>query len=100
MNGATNRALTLFDDYLALPPMQRAEALASLAREDPGTHAVLHRLLASDAALGTGAQPDLLAQLPDALATADTLARDPLLGRRLGPCRIERIVSIGGMGTD
>ena len=95
------RALALFDDYRALPPMQRAEALAALVQDDPDTHVVLHRLLASDAALDTGRQPDLLAQLPDALAAADAAARarDPLLGRRLGAWRIERIVSIGGMGS-
>lgn len=96
------RALALFDDYLTLTPAQRVDALASLARDDPDTHYVLRRLLASDAALDADEQPDLLAQIPDALRAADAALlspQDPWLGRRLGPWRIERIIGIGGMGT-
>ncbi|HEV7269421.1 protein kinase domain-containing protein [Pseudoxanthomonas sp.] len=102
MSTSAVRALALFDDYLTLAPAVRAEALASLAQSDPDTHRVLHRLLASDAALDGGEQPDLLDRIPDTLATraaSAAHAHDPLLGQRLGPWRIDRVVSIGGMGT-
>jgi serine/threonine-protein kinase len=96
------RALALFDDYITLTPACRADALTSLAQRDPDTHEVLRRLLESDAALHAGEQPDLLDQVADTLAIADNATsrgQDPLLGQRLGPWRIERILGIGGMGT-
>jgi eukaryotic-like serine/threonine-protein kinase len=96
------RALALFDDYLTLPPAQRADALAALAKGDPDTHRVLHRLLRSDAALDSDAQQDLLDRIPETLLAADAAyppPQDPWLGRHLGPWRIERIIGIGGMGT-
>ncbi len=96
------RALALFDDYLTLPPAQRADALTALAKEDPDTHRVLHRLLRSDAALDAETQSDLLDRIPEALLAADAThapPHDPWLGRRVGPWRVERIIGIGGMGT-
>lgn len=102
MSASAARALALFDDYIALAPALRADALASLAQTDPDTHAVLQRLLASDVALDAGRQPDLLDRLPDTLASRATSmanADDPLLGKSLGPWRIDRVVGIGGMGT-
>ncbi|MDR7069773.1 serine/threonine-protein kinase [Pseudoxanthomonas japonensis] len=101
MSTSAIRALALFDEYTTLPPIARAEALASLARDDPDTHGALSRLLASDAAFDAGLQPDPLQRFPRAALfdSASASARDPLLGRRMGAWRIERLVSIGGMGA-
>lgn len=101
MTSPALRALALFDDYITLTPARRADALALLAREDPDTHDALSRLLASDAALDAGRQPDLLECVGDAMPPPPDAspAHDPLLGQRLGPWRIERILGIGGMGT-
>ncbi|NCT69685.1 MAG: serine/threonine protein kinase [Xanthomonadaceae bacterium] len=102
MNTPTLRALALFDEYLTLPVARRATALASLQDEDPDTHRMLQRLLASDMALDAGEQADLLDQVTETLVAptrSSASARDPLLGQRLGPWRIERVIGLGGMGT-
>lgn len=102
MSAPVLRALALFDEYLALPLGDRAAALAALASEDPDTHRMLQRLLSSDMALDAGRQTDLLDQVTGTLAIParpTASARDPLLGQRLGPWRIERILGAGGMGT-
>ena len=67
MNTPTLRALALFDEYLTLPVARRATALASLQDEDPDTHRMLQRLLASDMALDAGEQADLLDQVTETL---------------------------------
>jgi len=102
MNTPVIRALALFDDYITLTPTQREDALASLARDDPAAHLALHRMLASDNALDAGEQPDLLDQVPDALAAVDAALPSPqdhALGQRLGPWRLDRVIGVGGMGT-
>ncbi len=101
MSASALRALALFDEYLALPRREHAQALASLAREDPDTHHVLQRLLASDLALDAGEQADLLDQVTETLAPPahPSVSADPSLGERLGPWRLERVLGTGGMGT-
>ncbi|HEV7272346.1 serine/threonine-protein kinase [Pseudoxanthomonas sp.] len=98
MNIAFARALALFDEVVALAPAQRAERLATLARDEPAAHDALQRLLATDDSVGDEAHA--MDGLQDVLFadTGATIA-DPHLGSRLGPWRIEAIVDSGGMGT-
>ena len=105
------RALALFDDCVAMPPAERAALLADLARRDPEGHRALQLLLASDAALQRAGTRDLLPSTSlDALRLRSAAARrddadaqrsggDARVGSRLGPWRIERVLSSGGMGT-
>ena len=99
MNVAFARALALFDEVVALPAAQRAQRLATLAREEPAAHDALQRLLATDDSLDDD-DAHALDGLHDVLF-ADTGASgaDPHLGARLGPWRIEGIIDSGGMGT-
>lgn len=71
MSSSHMRAMELFDDFVAMPPARRQRALAALAMDDPPTHQVLVRLLASDEALEEGVQADLLCALPDDLLFRD-----------------------------
>lgn len=100
MSTPAARALHLFDEFVTLTPDARTAALAVLARDDPGTHDTLSRLLASDATFESGAPPDL-PRFPDARLFGGNHAatEDRLLGRRMGAWRITRLISIGGMGT-
>lgn len=97
MNHVHLRSLALFDDYVAMAPDRRAQALAALAQQDPPVHRALVAMLAADTV------PDVLDSPPDVLLARhgrdeDTLA-DPRLGTRLGPWRINRVIGTGGMGT-
>ncbi len=109
MSHAFARALALFDDCVAMPPAERAAWLDDLARREPDTHGALQVLLASDHRLQQ-AEHDLLSSPPDALLQrvsalpgrrhdATSAAPDTRVGTRLGPWRIERVLSSGGMGT-
>nr|WP_298130081.1 serine/threonine-protein kinase [uncultured Pseudoxanthomonas sp.] len=102
MSTSAARALALFDEYITLTPARRAAALATLAQDDPATHQLLARLLASDQALDAGHQSDLLDELPGTLSdlqAASEPGEDARLQQRLGPWRIERLISEGGMGS-
>ena len=102
MNLAFARALALFDEVVALAPMQRASRLAALAQEDPAVHDALRRLLVTDDTLDHD-DAHALEGLQDALFRGDGAAEaagaDPYLGTRLGPWRIEARIDSGGMGT-
>ena len=98
MSDLEARALTLFDEYVALAPPQRAAALSRLAAGEPALHALLVRLLDADAA--THPLEDVA--LDAMLAAIDDDEDDPSsmrLGNRLGPWRIDRVLESGGMGT-
>lgn len=107
MRPAFAHALALFDDCVAMPPAERAALLADLARRDPEVHRALRTLLASDEVLQDSGGHDLLP-----LASIETLhaqsiaindreavAVDARVGTRLGPWRLDRVLSSGGMGT-
>jgi len=108
MSPALTRALALFDDCVAMSPAERSVLLAELAHQDPDTHRALLSLLASDDALQRAGEHDLLPRADfDALPgrsfamTADggDGPADARVGSRLGPWRIKRMLSSGGMGT-
>lgn len=97
MTPARLRALSLFDDYVALGAAQRVLAMEELEAEDPEAHRMLAAMLEVDAT----AHP--LDQFPQELyghvAQDAGIEQDPRIGARLGPWRVTRVISVGGMGT-
>jgi len=92
------RAEQVYFEVLSLPPDQRAHALAHLCGNDPALRAEVESLLRhagaseeflEEPALGTDFK---LVGMPDA-------APEPMIGRLIGPFRIERRLASGGMGT-
>jgi len=79
----------LLDEWLALPPAQRAERLAALQADDPALAAQMALLLdKADAA----EQPDFLGQPP-------LRPRASRAGQPVGPYRLIRELGQGGMGS-
>lgn len=107
MTSLSVRALTLFDEYVAMPPAARECALASLARSDAPLHALLRALLDADA----GHEGILQRSAVDFLADKQPAnSEDPLdddadcadqsrIGSHLGPWRLQRLIARGGMGA-
>ena len=98
MSDLEARALTLFDEYVALAPPQRAAALSQLAVDEPALHAALARLLDADAATHPLEDVALDAML-DAVDDDEDDPSSMRIGNRLGPWRIDRVLESGGMGT-
>lgn len=106
MSQAFARALALFDDSVAMSPSARTALLDDLARRDPDAHRALCVLLASDDSLqevgGHALLPDISLDLltsPASASVSTDAGADARVGSRLGPWRIERMLSSGGMGT-
>ena len=77
---------SLFHELLELPSEARRLRLSELADHDPEIRKRLEALLAADEAASEFLVPP-----------ADTAAADPLVGRDVGPYRIERRLGSGGM---
>jgi serine/threonine protein kinase len=92
------------DKALGLQGGERAAFLARLAHSDPELHAEVVSLLSSHAQAGAEFLNTPVA--PPALELSETLvrdpmrpsARDPMIGRRLGPYQIVELIGVGGMG--
>jgi len=84
-------AMAAFDAWTDLPEARRAAWLESLAAETPGLHARLQSLIAADrdAEGRCFLRPEGATVAPSAV---------DLVGLRLGPWLIERLIGSGGMG--
>ena len=83
--------MAAFDAWAELPEARRAAWLASLAAATPELHARLLALIAADRDA-----EDRSFLRPDATPPPEPVA--DLVGRRLGPWLIERLIGSGGMG--
>ncbi|MEG3792408.1 serine/threonine-protein kinase [Lysobacter sp. CCNWLW3] len=107
MTSLSARALTLFDEYVAMPAPERARALETLARCDAPLHAILRSLLDADAQDDDFLQRsavDFLAGRQSANSTEapdddSRCADQSRVGERLGPWRLQRLIARGGMGA-
>lgn len=101
------RALDLFDEYIELPPHQRAERLQHLAQQDAPLYAALVQLLDADhdqphASLLQASPADLIRSWQATASPAEQDAdehKDPRIGARLGAWRLVGVIAQGGMGT-
>ncbi|HEX4959652.1 MAG TPA: tetratricopeptide repeat protein [Thermoanaerobaculia bacterium] len=87
-----HRLRAIFDAVVELPPNERQQALVELCRGEPDLQSEIEALLAAE----TGASAFLAGLSPAAEAAAPPPS---LLGRQLGPYRIERKLDTGGMST-
>ena len=98
MSSATpdwQRALSLFDDALALPPDQREAWLDDTAAREPGVSPLLRKLLGAHRRVETN---DVLATLP---RQTDSLRGEPAgtCGQLIGPFELIEPIGHGGMGS-
>lgn len=84
-----------FEQALERPPGERAGFLASLAEGDARLVEAVRSLLAAHESTGSALQSPVSADALRSLAP-DV---DPLVGSRVGPYEISRLVGAGGMGT-
>ncbi len=88
----------LFDQAVALPPLERAAFLDEACGNDDALRSEVEALLAADE--GADAFVDDMGEQVVGPALARALdERDPLLGSIVGPYKIEERVGVGGMGT-
>ncbi|KRD31804.1 hypothetical protein ASE35_12545 [Lysobacter sp. Root916] len=107
MTSLSVRALTLFDEYVAMPSAARERALAALARSDAPLYATLRALLDADAGdevvLRRSAVDFLADKQPanseDAPDDDAHCADQSRIGTHLGPWRLQRLIARGGMGA-
>ncbi|MBD9478829.1 serine/threonine-protein kinase [Pseudoxanthomonas sp. PXM02] len=97
-HAAKLRALSLFEDYVALAPSERAQALERLRAREPDVHLALEAMLIADAQsqLVDHAPPGVLL---DDIPAGTASALDLRVGSRIGPWRITAVLASGGMGT-
>jgi serine/threonine-protein kinase len=100
MPDTLTQALRLFDQYVGLPPDDRARALQALRVDQPELHDALLALLAADSS------EHLLDRSPLELFPNRSGARpvaphgpDPRIGACIGAWKIEQALAHGGMGT-
>ena len=98
MSSATpdwQRALSLFDEALALPPDQREAWLDDTAAREPGVSPLLRKLLGAHRRVETN---DVLATLP---RQPDSLRGEPAgtCGQLMGPFELIEPIGHGGMGS-
>ena len=98
MSSATpdwQRALSLFDEALALPPDQREAWLDDTAAREPGVSPLLRKLLGAHRRVETN---DVLATLP---RQPDSLRGEPAgtCGQLIGPFELIEPIGHGGMGS-
>ena len=98
MSSATpdwQRALSLFDEALALPPDQREAWLDDTAAREPGVSPLLRKLLGAHRRVETN---DVLATLP---RQTDSLRGEPAgtCGQLIGPFELIEPIGHGGMGS-
>ena len=92
------RLTALLDAALARPPMERDAWLADLTLRDPEAGAQVRELLASLAAAQSEGFLDTRAFIGSRFAAA-IRTDDALIGRLIGPYRVQSAVGQGGMGT-
>ncbi len=97
MTPAQLRALSLFDDYVALDATQRARALGELEARDPEAHRTLVAMLEANAT--THPLDQFPQELCGHVALDGDIGQDARIGTRLGPWRVTRLISVGGMGS-
>ena len=98
MSSATpdwQRALSLFDEALALPPDQREAWLDDTVAREPGVSPLLRKLLGAHRRVETN---DVLATLP---RQPDSLRGEPAgtCGQLIGPFELIEPLGHGGMGS-
>ena len=92
------RAEEVFLRVIALPEAARAAAVDQACRADPALAHEVHALLDHASRIdGFLEQPALVADL--GVASREALAAEDLVGRLVGPYRLERCIGSGGMGT-
>lgn len=89
-----SRALSLFRDYVALEPSERAAWLATACGSDAALRAELDRLIAAD----TTSVGPLDRPLRDQVSL-DAPGADPRIGMQVGPFVLQSVLGQGGMGT-
>jgi serine/threonine protein kinase len=88
------RVVELFGQGCDLAPAERAAWLSSACGDDEGLRQDVARLIDT-----YQNDPAFLEQAADVAAAIDDPARDPLVGRTLGPYRIVRRIGRGGMAV-
>lgn len=86
------RLWALFHEALALPASKRSEFLNRAAGDNPGLRTEVEDLLVNH-----DLDPDFLSE-PPSLTMAALAAAEDLLGTKIGPYRITRVIGEGGMG--
>jgi WD40 repeat protein/tRNA A-37 threonylcarbamoyl transferase component Bud32 len=92
------RISELLDEWLEMPDAAREVWLAALERTDPTAAAVIHNILASQAAAASGVfleSPKILAHQLKSTPQADSA----LIGKQFGPYRVLSLLGHGGMGS-
>ena len=97
------RLAAILDRTLEMPAAERDAYLDRACEGDAELRAEAEELLAADQAAGdflaAPAGDYAAALLAASPAAAEAPAADPLVGRRLGPYRVERRIGAGGMGV-
>ncbi len=99
------RALRIFERLIETDEPERARVLSELAATDPETHARVVALLSADADPVSLLRDDQIAIAGIAAEALDSrpapagVARDPRIGQRVGPYRLDRLLGSGGMGS-
>jgi len=78
---------------IALEPVKRTAYLEELGAADPGMREELESLLAQESADTAFLKTSAMDPLRD-----ENAARDPMIGRRLGPYEVTDLLGVGGMG--